>query len=112
MFAKVLIFVVILFTWARSFAAGSTGDIPGCHLDEDTESYSCESGPLAGRDFITRDEAREALEDFHKREKERAAEIVDITPPPTPEDKPVEVKTAPAEHLTILSWNMRALTQE
>src|SRR5262245_55521371 len=63
----------------------AAGDIPGCHHDDVSDSYFCSAGPLAGREFLTKSEAEEALQTMREQTREREAQVEAPPPPPTGE---------------------------
>lgn len=101
---------------AHIFAAEKKKDTPpddfGCHLDEITDSYFCSSGPLEGREFLTKSELDDAVEEYKAKQKEFAAERPSEMLPPSPEaPKSPDVRKENLENrnLKIMSWNMQAL---
>lgn len=104
----------VLMVWlALAHAAEKKGDVPGCHEVPDTESYECDSGPLAGREFVTKEEAQDAMDAFNEKAKEEAAVAAALaTQHEPPAVAPLKKETVPRDHLVLMSWNMRALKQE
>lgn len=95
-----------------SAAAGKlkSEDELGCHQDDITESYICDSGPLLGREFLSLSEARDALQAIKSKAKEEEAESADEklrSPAPEPVAQPED-----SGHLRVISWNIKALAAE
>lgn len=73
------------------FAHDAPVDEIGCHEEEITGAYHCHNGPLAGRHFVSRLEAEDALAAM------QAAQS---------EDEQVERRIVDEHSLKILSWNL------
>lgn len=107
-----LINIICLFcltTILLSPSLGAAADVPGCHEVPDTESYECTTGPLEGREFVTRDEAQDAMDEYNAKMKEAAADVPTL-PPPLPAT--FEQKETPEDHVVVVSWNVRALKRD
>jgi endonuclease/exonuclease/phosphatase family metal-dependent hydrolase len=91
-----LILLTVLSLYALfSFAGDDTPDALGCVVDEITSNYRCETGPLAGREFMSAEEARATLEaDAEKKAKDKEDEAFAAT------------YTVP---LKLMSWNFNSI---
>ncbi|MGZ3723627.1 MAG: hypothetical protein ACXVA9_11880, partial [Bdellovibrionales bacterium] len=126
-----LVFIFLASLCAPSFIMAADKAKPledfGCTLDDITDSYFCGSGPMEGREFLTKSELDDAIADFKAKAKkadaERAAEVLPPGPPPSaalqPDSKEEEpakeerpVKEEKPNRLRIMSWNMKALAGE
>lgn len=78
-----------------SFAGDVSTDELGCVVDEITSNYRCETGPLAGREFMSAEEARATLEaEAEKRAKDKEDEAFAAS------------YTVP---LKLMSWNFESI---
>lgn len=95
-----------LFSWAHEAAL----DEIGCHADETTGAYHCHAGRMAGREFITKNEALDALQAL---EEQVAGDIKQETEF-QPEAAAAEVtKSTPASAaLKLISWNLNRVGKE
>jgi len=80
-----------LLSWAHEGELDSLG----CHGDVTTESYHCHTGPLAGREFISPDEAADALDALNEQKLKDQAQ-----------DSAIAGLKAP---LRMLSWNFSSI---
>jgi len=120
-----ILFCLMATAFAHPLFADELADY-GCHLDEITDSYFCSTGPLEGREFVTKSEVEEAVQADKQRakeeQKERPSEMLPPSPGPAIEpdnaattaadaaktEKPAE----PQDHFIVMSWNMKALAGE
>jgi hypothetical protein len=115
-------FTVLIAALTSPVTRAAESDDLGCHLDEITDSYFCSSGPLEGREFLTKAELDEAIQTFKNKaeaeEAERAKEALPPPPPPSDLLKDASDTTSkkgekPANgNLKVMSWNMKALAGE
>jgi len=113
---KLLILFAAVFL-ALSCFARADDDEAGCHLDDVTDSWFCNSGPLEGREFLTKQELDEAMiaEKAKVKAQEKEAQDEQLPPGPTPLSAPAkkeDKQEAPQVHFIVMSWNMKALAGE
>ena len=105
-----LLSVCVVLPYSASAAKSLSEDELGCHQDDITESYICDSGPLLGREFLSLSEAQDALQALKAKTQEQEAESgeEELTPSePAPVAQPENT-----EHLRVISWNIKALAGE
>jgi exonuclease III len=113
-YRQILICLAAVFLALPSFARAGD-DEAGCHRDDVTDSWFCSSGPLEGREFLTRQELDEALigEKAKLKAQEKQAEEEQLPPGPAPLPEPAsKQEKAPQVHFIVMSWNMKALAGE
>ena len=81
--------------------APPVADELGCFHDEVTDSYFCETGLLAGREFLSKAEAQDAYQEAKEKARQFGTAV-------QPESKPAPAK----DHFIVMSWNMKALVHE
>lgn len=97
-----------LLTWAHD---GAT-DVNGCHEDSTTGGYHCHTGPLAGREFVSANEAADALQALQTQDTRDASDeqLAPFTPSQTESTQPA--LPASLQPLRALSWNFSTIGKE